>query len=286
MKKNLLLLFCMFSFFSYAQLSEGFEGGTAPTFPTWSLTSGNWAILDNGIGTAQTWQLVNAPQTYQGNGAAFLNRENVVDGTIAEDWLISPNVIIPSDGQLRFYTKLSQGGNQGSIYSIRIADASMYPQNDTNNFTSIQTWDEVQLMNGSTTTEQSTYIQKVIDLSSYVGQNLFIAFVMENDNGDRWYLDNINVDSKCLDNTNLSATPLATSATLNWTSPNTATQWEIEYGPTGFTPGTGTIITVTSAPPYVLNNLSPLTNYSFYVRSLCASDNTSSWVGPSNFTTS
>ncbi|NHN28164.1 T9SS type B sorting domain-containing protein, partial [Flavobacterium jejuense] len=285
MKKLLLSFISLFTLISYGQLTEDFEGTSVPTLPTWNLTSGSWAILDNTIGTAQSWQLAPVGQAYAGTRAAYLNRENVPDGTFALDWLITPSVNIPSDGQLRFYTKLTQAGIQGSNFTIRIADADTYAQNDMANFTIIKSWNESELMNGTTTNEQTNYIQKVVDLNPYVGQNLYIAFVMENDNGDRWFIDNVNVDEKCLDNTNLSATPLATSASLAWTSPSTATQWEIEYGPVGFTQGTGTTIIVNSNP-YNLTGLLSLTNYSFYVRSLCASDNVSSWSGPTNFTTS
>ena len=285
MKKLLLTFLSLITFSSYAQLSEDFEGTSIPTLPTWGLTSGTWSILDNGIGTAQNWEIAPFGQAYSGDRAAYLNRENVTDGTLAQDWLITPSVNIPTDGQVRFYTKLTQAGIQGSTFTIRIADADLFTQNDIANYTIIQSWNESQLMNGTTITEQTTYIQKVVDLSAYENQNLFIAFVMENDNGDRWFIDNVNVDEKCLDNSNLSATPLATSASLVWASPSTATQWEIEYGPAGFTQGTGTTIIVNSNP-YNLTGLTSLTNYSFYVRSLCATDNVSNWSGPSNFTTS
>lgn len=277
----------MFTLLTFGQLTEGFEGTSSPVpnppGDDWVLTSGTWKILDNGIGTAQKWQVAPAGQQYQGTRAAYLSRENVADGTLAQDWLITPQVPIPANGQLRFYTKLTQAGIQGSTFTIRISSTS---QTNLNSFTTIATWDESQLMNGTLLAEQTTYIQKIVDLSAHVNEDLYIAFVMENDNGDRWFVDNVNIDSKCLDNTNLGATPLATSATLNWTSPGTATQWEIEYGANGFTQGTGTLVTATGTPTYNLTGLSGLTTYCYYVRAVCGSDNVSAWTGPHCFTTS
>ncbi|WP_445456615.1 T9SS type B sorting domain-containing protein [Flavobacterium sp. HNIBRBA15423] len=297
MKKLLLFFMSLLTFASYGQFFEGFEGTTVPDPPSvtgsnWVLPSGDWRVFDNGIGTAQRWSTVSGGQQYAGTRAAYLNRENVTDGTFAEDWLVSPVLTVPTDGQLRFYTKLTQAGIQGSNFYIRISTNTSTTPSDivnTANYTNIAaTWDESQLMNGTTLAEQTTYIQKVVDLSATypAGTQIRIAFIMQNDNGDRWIVDNINVDSKCLDNTNLSATPLATSASLNWTSPSTATQWEIEYGPTGFVQGTGTIVTVNNPPPYNLTGLSSLTTYCFYVRSLCTPDNVSNWSGPQCFTTS
>ena len=294
MKKLLLFFISLLTFTSYAQntLAEGFEGTTVPNPPPspsiWTLGSGDWTVFDNGIGTAQRWSTVSGGQQYAGTRAAYLNRENVTDGTFATDWLVTPSIEVPANGQIRFYTKLTQAGIQGSNYTIRI-NPTIGTQSVETNYATIATWNESQLMNGTTIAEQTTYIQKVVDipLATYPpGTFIHIAFVMENDNGDRWIIDNVNVDSKCLDNTNLSATPLATSASLNWTSPSTATQWEIEYGPVGFVQGTGTIVTVNSPPPFNLTGLTGLTNYSFYVRSLCTSDNVSDWSGPQSFTTS
>ena len=73
------------------------------------------------------------------------------------------------------------------------------------------------------------------------------------------------------------------SADLGWTG--TAPQYSIEWGPAGFTPGTGTMIT-TSANPYPLGSLNPASPYSFYVRKLCVPGSDSSFrTGPFSFVT-
>ena len=271
----------IFSVLSYGQFPEGFEGATFP--PT------GWIRFDNGIGTAQQWdETTTTALVFAGTKAAFLNRENVVSG-LAEDWLVTSQVLVPANGQLRFYTKLTQAGDQGSVYTIRVSTAS---QNLPADFTTVRTWTEPQIMDdddmgdsGSTLAQQSTYLQKSVNLSAYAGQNVYIAFVMSNDNGDRWCVDNVNVDQQCLVNTALSATPLATSALLSWTSSSTG-PWEIEYGPVGFTQGTGTIVSAATNVNFNLSPLTPLTEYTYYVRSLCATDNISPWSTGFDFTTS
>ena len=80
---------------------------------------------------------------------------------------------------------------------------------------------------------------------------------------------------------------LTDSADLGWTENGTSTTWNIEYGPAGFTQGTGgTLVTGLTTNPYALTNLTPATTYDFYVQTDCGSTNgLSVWVGPFSFTT-
>ena len=84
----------------------------------------------------------------------------------------------------------------------------------------------------------------------------------------------------------LTATALtATTANLGWTENGTATTWDIEWDTTGFTPGTGTMVTGTTTNPHNLTGLTANTSYSFYVRADCGGSGTSTWAGPFSFTT-
>ena len=67
--------------------------------------------------------------------------------------------------------------------------------------------------------------------------------------------------------------------TLSWTERGTATQWLVEYGSVGFTPGTGTTVLVSGTPSYSFASLSSGI-YSFYVRSYCSPGDTSRYYGP------
>ncbi len=75
-----------------------------------------------------------------------------------------------------------------------------------------------------------------------------------------------------------------TTAELTWTEVGNATQWSIEYGPTGFTPGNGTFIS-TSTNPYTLTNLAANTQYDFRVKSICSASDSSVASQSVSFTT-
>ncbi|MFO8001932.1 MAG: fibronectin type III domain-containing protein, partial [Marinilabilia sp.] len=68
-----------------------------------------------------------------------------------------------------------------------------------------------------------------------------------------------------------------TGAQLDWYSPQEITEWEIEYGPYGFTQGEGTTITDITESNYSLEGLEPSTIYEVYVRSNCGEDGYSDW---------
>ena len=264
MKKLLFFFMSFFTIVGYGQFFEGFEGAVFPPQ--------DWARFDNGIGTLKQWNTTSsASLVYAGTKAAFMDKENVTDGTTSLDWLVTPQILVPANGQLRFYTKKTQSGIFGSSYTIRVSTTA---QTTPSAFTTIKTWTEDDLV-----ATFNVYEQKVIDLSAYANQNVYIAFVLEQDNGDRWLVDQVKVDQRCLVSTNLQATALSTSATLSWTSPNAPVNgpWEIEYGPAGFIPGTGTLVTNVTTNPYVLTGLQSLTNYSYIVRALCEPDNPSPW---------
>ena len=77
---------------------------------------------------------------------------------------------------------------------------------------------------------------------------------------------------------------MATSADLSWTS--TLTDFIVEWGPTGFTQGTGTLV-ATTMNPYALSGLTAATEYDYYVRGVCTPNvDSTDWAGPVTFTTS
>ena len=86
----------------------------------------------------------------------------------------------------------------------------------------------------------------------------------------------------CLPSTNASISIADTFATVSFTA-GTATT-DIEYGLSGFTPGTGTMATgVTS--PYVINGLTQNTSYDIYLIDSCAGSTCGFVFGPLSVTT-
>jgi hypothetical protein len=88
-----------------------------------------------------------------------------------------------------------------------------------------------------------------------------------------------------------SITASSNSVALTWaTSCSSASSYDFEYGPVGFTLGTGTLVsnqTVTISAPnasYTVTGLQAGTNYDIYYRANCGSS-TSAWSLTSNFST-
>ena len=271
MKKLLLFFMSLFTFLSYGQLSEGFENVTFPP--------PGWVVTDNGIGTVQSWaRNTTFPNVWTiGVGSASSNREAAVPG-LAQDWLITPQVTVPADGQVRFFARSASNGEQGSIYKVLLSTTT---QNIAAFTTTLATYTELDIIN-------ATMAQKIILLDAYAGQNVYIAFVHEVTDGlgDRWLLDNVNVDRQCLQPGSLTVSAIGdTSVNLGWSNPTGASQWEVEYGPAGFTPGTGTLVTGIANNPYTLPGLTAATTYDFYVRAICGQDNVSPWSDVRTFTT-
>ena len=87
---------------------------------------------------------------------------------------------------------------------------------------------------------------------------------------------------------NLSAnTSTAGTALLDWVGGSSpfGGAFNIEWGPTGFNQGNGTIVNNINGVSYLLNGLSSITTYEYYVQEVCNTNDLSSWVGPLTFTT-
>lgn len=82
------------------------------------------------------------------------------------------------------------------------------------------------------------------------------------------------------------AAPTTTSVGIGWTAPatGTVTGYQYEYGPAGFTQGTGTTVDVTT-PSATIGGLTASTVYDFYIRTKCVGTDYSIWAGPISFNT-
>ncbi len=291
MKKiTLLLLMSLFCISGYSQLAlEGFETTTGPdALPStnWTLGTGNWAVFDNGVGTGQRWG-INTTNVCVGTQIAYMNREFIGQNNTSEDYLATPLVLIPTNGELHFQTRTFTNNNQGTLFQIKVAPATASQTNPAA-YTLVQQWDETTL-----TAVYNVCEEKIVDLSAYAGQQIYVSFVQvftqptTSLGGDRWLVDNASINVRCLVPTGLTATGITfNGANLNWANPSGATSWEIEVVPALSTPtGVGTVY---SGPlPYPVTGLSPNTTYKYYVRALCSTGYTSVWSAVSNnFTTS
>lgn len=183
-------------------LDEGFETTVPPA---------GWLsyIGTNGLGTGFNWS--SSTTAYAGSKAAFVRYENVTGGN-AEDWLVTPMIDLAnvSSPSLSFYTRQSFSTDYGSTYYVKVSTTS---QTDISTFTDAATWTETTL-----NAAYNVYEQKTVDLSAYVGQQIYLAFVMSNDDGDSWFIDDVKVNANTQNNitwspiTNLYTDPAATIA--------------------------------------------------------------------------
>lgn len=139
------------------------------------------------------------------------------------------------------------------------------------------------------TASSDPWLMDTVDLSAYINSTVSVRFrsisagCCTGDMAiDEFYVGD---PATCLRPTALGASAAtANSVVLNWTSGG-ASNWNIEYGPIGFTLGTGTRVTNVNANPYTLGNLQSSTCYEYYVRDSCGATSVSLWGGPYSFTT-
>jgi len=251
----------------FAQFPEGFETTVPPA--GWTNFTGA-----NGLGTAQNWQVSNIANS--GSQSAYIRYENV-SGGLAQDWLVTPQFTPTSTTNLlTFMQRQSYTTNYGSVYKVFISTGSQTTHGD---FTLVDTQVETDFT--------YYYTAKEIDLAAYVGVPIYVAFVLEQDDGDNWLIDDValTASASCLAPDNLSASGIGlNSATILWSETGSAINWRIEYGASGFTPGSGTNL-FSLDTSFNLTGLTPSTAYDFYVASLCAPGDTSAWTGPFSFST-
>jgi gliding motility-associated-like protein len=143
-----------------------------------------------------------------------------------------------------------------------------------------------------TTENADPFINQYYDLSAFAGTNFVLKLEHSGkyneefeEAGDQSLIDNICITAPSCTQPGVATADAITTSTadINWTAGATESSWNIEYGPEGFTQGTGTTDT-TTATTYNLTGLDSNTTYHFYVQGDCGTS-TSNWVGPLVFTT-
>jgi hypothetical protein len=269
MKEKLLGFLLLVFTGAYAQIPvEGFEQSFPPE---------GWTVTGNGVGTGESWsQTPLASPTYPpyaGSYAAYIVGEDVPSGT-AEDWLITPEITVPANGTISFYSRLLQNNNQGSLYRLMITNGD--PQ-DLNAYTLLQQWTEAEI-----NPSQTVYTQKVVNIPSvYTGEQVHIAFVLVTDDGDGWLVDNVLITEGCLQPLNAMISGWnGTELTVSWEEVPGITEYEIIILPAGvaFTGNEQGIIATSG--PFIFTGLTEDTVYQIYIRSLCQQGGVSEWAGP------
>ena len=133
----------------------------------------------------------------------------------------------------------------------------------------------------------STWEDFTVYLNSYTGSGKHIVLKTPDGIASTFYLDDIEVDyaPECLLPTNVNITNItSTEATVNWGASEGETEWQIVYGPTGFSMDTVEPISV-DINPYTLTNLESNTTYDVYLRTICSNGEISVYSPVTTFTT-
>lgn len=114
----------------------------------------------------------------------------------------------------------------------------------------------------------------VLKGNSELGNNLFVDEFL------------ITIPVSCFPPVDLAVSEVSSaSANISWTGVEPATAWDVEYGPAGFEPGNGTLITGVLENTLSLSELEADASYDVYVRGACDDESTSNWAGPVSFAT-
>jgi hypothetical protein len=228
MKKIILLLLLLSITFSVkAQFPEGFETAVPPA---------GWAsfIGTNGEGIAEDWG-VDTTLPVTGLQSAYVSYEN--SGFTNEDWLVTPQ-FTPSAAAniLTFQQTQDFSSDYGTTYTVRVS--TLASQTTHADFAIVDTQFETDFTPG-------IYSAHNVDLSAYNGTPIYVAFVMEQADGDSWYIDDVDLivlatAPVCAENPTPSIAAIDVvvtdgAVTIAWDAPSTGdapTSYEIFWGTT------------------------------------------------------
>lgn len=179
MKKIYFLALALTTSLTFGQLTENFDGAAA--LPSgWTQYRGT-----NGEGTGYDWNVVADARAYSPGNCVYVRYEVVP--TMAEDWLVTPLIDLTNytGTNLTYWAGQQYTAAYGTVYTVRVSTTS---QTDIASFTTVATYAEADF---ATTSPMSS--QKTVDLSAYNGQQIYVAFVMEQNDGDNWFVDNVAV---------------------------------------------------------------------------------------------
>ena len=266
-----------FETFTVANNATGYTNGwgTSPSNTTYQF---RWNVNNGGTQTSNTGPEVDHT-TGTASGIYLFTKAN--SGSTGSDaYVYSPiyDLSTLTDPQIKFWYHM-YGYNMGELHLD--IDAGSGWVNDV----------ATPLIGQQQTAQDDPWLKMITNLSAYSGQIVKFRFRGIRGNGSRsdMAIDDVSIEETptCPAPSGLITSNITlTTADLDWTENGPATTWEVEWGPTGFTQGSGTTITDITNHPYTLNPpLSPATTYDWYVRSVCSVGDTSVWEGPEIFTT-
>ena len=262
---------------------EPFANSSIPA--NWARYSG---LLDEVMGGTATLSSVSSYWYFGTSNGVFDSHARLnIYGTTCKYWLVTPSLMMEDNVRLTFDLALTAySGTLGAITAGSQGDDKFVVLITTDNGT---TWEILRQYDNA----GSDYVYDniategeivAIDLSSYAGQNIAVAFYGEStaSGGDNnLHVDNVRIDyiPSCEAPTAVQVSDItATTANVSWTenNPTAAEAWTIEVN--------GEEISV-NENPYTLTGLDPETAYTVRVKANCTSTDASEYSNTADFTT-
>lgn len=265
MKKLILSLGIILPFLSFGQVfSAGFETNTGP-LSAWTLYNVDMktpATQVNYVNAAWV-QRLEEPDNNVATSTSYYTPAGA-----ANDWMVSPAITLPAGTNTLYWHAKASDPLYPDGYRVLISTTGNAVANFTTTLLTVPA-------------EATTWQNKSINLSSYAGQTVYIAF--QNNSNDQFLLsiDNVHVlngtspqPGRLITRSNVTKT----SATINWPAASTGvTGYDYFVGLPSATPSiTGSTTTATTA---AATGLLENTKYHYYVRSKNGTTN-GMWIGP------
>lgn len=267
--------------FSYLTLCEAFTIPFFEGFNSTSTTEACWTKLNvNADGDA--WDTNYTTNPFEGNQSAVIYTD--FNAGANNDWLISPTITLTGNQRLKFHYRVESAGEPND-FELLLSSTGTTPASFTNTLIA------------NTSYSNTTYIERVVDLSAYTG-DVNIAWHVANGGLDGWrlYIDNVIVEEipSCVEpNTIIASNVSSSSVDLSWTDGSGGQQFDYEYAiqapgtgvPTGAGAQVGDVTVLGEGFDINGDPLLPNTAYEVYVRADCGGGDFSTWVGPITFRT-
>lgn len=264
-----------------SQISTGFYttfGENNYLLPCWSFlgTSGSASNTTALVYNVETGNLVVNPKS----GSRMVSM--IDNSSTQSSYLITPYVNdLSNNRRVRFY--LAATGYSNNYIDNELIIGTMSNPNDASTFIPLETISPNK-MNQPLGFFVEPYLKEHIVYFTNYNSGLnhkYIAIKSGLNERSTFYIDDFYYEDipSCIEPVNLrtiNTTELTANLTWDEDLNSQFTQWEIEFGPTGFIQGTGTIVQATSNPFTLNTGLQGFTNYEYYVRNICGT-NYSNW---------
>ncbi len=266
-----------------------YDGSNLTTlFPNWYEAQG--ASVPSATNGVWTYQSSWSPSNFTARINLYTNSRN--------DWIVGPKFTAASNTLLKFKVAITD-------FSSVSADASGMQGTDDKVVVKIstncgQSFSDLYTFNAANTVSiTNTLVQQQINLGSYAGQQIIIAFFATDGPTDDtpdydFHIDDISIEAAptCNEPTGVTITSFTTnSAVIGWTasSSNPTGGYDIYYSTSSTAPTSGTTPSGSVAAGVVTYPtgavLSPNTTYYVWVRSNCGGGDLSVWAGYASFYT-